>query len=182
MFAAEISDGIKIGIIEERHTEEFFALVQRNYERLFAWCPWLNEVATVEMTREFIRGKLARFADGNGFTAGFFGSRKLIGVIALEYIDHANRTTEIGYWLDAEAEGRGLITKACRVLLEYAFHELKLNRVQIRCASGNARSRAIPEKLDFVQEGIVRQCERLHDRVVDLIIYGMLADEWNSAI
>lgn len=180
MFACQINEGIKIGIIEQRQAEEFFGLVQRNYERLLTWCPWLGEVETVEKTRMFIRNKIERFADGNGFTAGFFQNEKLIGVIALEYIDHANRITEIGYWLDVEAEGLGLITKACSVLIEYAFDKLKLNRVQIRCASENIRSRAIPEKLGFVQEGVVRQCEVLHDRAVDLVIYGLLADEWNS--
>ncbi len=180
MFNFEISDGIRIGIIEERHAEEFFALVQRNYERLLVWCPWLDKVESVEKTKQFIRDKLGRFADGNGFTAGFFDDGNLIGVIALEYVDHANRVTEIGYWLDAGAEGKGLITRACRALIDYAFRDLELNRVQIRCASENIRSRAIPEKLGFVQEGIVRKCEQLHDRFVDLVVYGMLRQGWIS--
>lgn len=180
MFKCNLSADTDIRLIELRHAEDFFALVEKNYERLLVWCPWLEEVRTVEKTRLFIRCKLQRFADGNGFTAGFFENDSLIGVIALEYIDQANRITEIGYWLDAETEGRGLITSACRALIEYAFHELKLNRVQIRCASENTRSRAIPERLGFRQEGVVRQCEVLHDRAVDLVIYGLLADEWNS--
>lgn len=178
IFGCELSEEIKITIIEERHAEEFFALVKRNYERLLRWCPWLVEVETIEKTCQFINQKLQCFAVGNGFTAGFFENNKLFGVIALEYIDRANRMTEIGYWLDAEAEGRGLIIKACTVLIDYAFKELKMNRVQIRCASENFKSRAIPENLGFVQEGIVRQVEKLHDRYVDLVIYGMLADEW----
>ena len=180
MFKYPIKNDIELRLIEERHTDEFFALVQRNYERLFVWCPWLNEVETVERTRAFIKCKLWHFADGNGFTAGVFDNGKLVGVIALEYIDRVNLATEIGYWLDAEAEGHGMVVNACRALIDHAFYDLKLNRVQIRCASENTRSRAIPEKLGFVQEGCVRQCEVLHDRTVDLVIYGMLADEWTS--
>lgn len=178
MFNYKITAGTEIRLLEERHAEKFFALVQENYERLLHWCPWLDEVETVEKTRRFIKGKLLRFADGNGFTTGFFEQDKLTGVIALEYIDRTNRITEIGYWLDAEAEGKGLVTRACSVLIEYAFHELKLNRVQIRCASQNIRSRAIPEKLGFIEEGVMRQVEKLSDRFVDLVIYGMLTDEW----
>ncbi len=178
IFNCEISQEIKLAIIEEWQAEEFFSLVKQNYQRLLRWCPWLVEVETIEKTRLFVKQKLQRFADGNGFTAGFFENNRLIGVIALEYIDRANRTTEIGYWLDAEAEGKGLITKACPVLIDYAFKELKMTRVQIRCASENSKSRAIPEKLGFREEGIVRQVEKLHDRYVDLVIYGMLADEW----
>lgn len=178
MFSYQIDTSTKIRLIEERHAEEFFALVNRNYERLLHWCPWLSEVETIEKTRGFLRGKLVRFAEGNGFTAGFFEENSLIGVIALEYVDKTNMMTEIGYWLDAQVTGKGLITKACSILVEYAFSELKMNRVQIRCASENMRSRAIPEKLGFTQEGVMRQAEKLSDRFVDLVIYGMLADEW----
>ncbi|MGB7201115.1 MAG: GNAT family protein [Pyrinomonadaceae bacterium] len=180
MFSFEITDGIALGIIEERHADEFFALVRRNYERVLAWCPWLDQVESVEKTKKFIQEKLTRFADGNGFTAGIFDDGNLVGVIALEYIDRPNRATEVGYWLDAGAEGKGLIVRTCGALIGYAFHDLGLNRIQIRCAAENVRSRAIPERLGFVQEGVIRQCERLHDRTVDLVIYGMLADEWKS--
>lgn len=178
MFYHEISADTGILLLEERDAEEFFALAQKNYERLLVWCPWLDEVVTVEKTCRFIKRKLLRFADGNGFTAGIFGREKLIGVIALEYIDRTNQMTEIGYWLDADAEGKGLITKSCSVLIEYAFKNLKLNRVQIRCAKKNIRSRAIPEKLGFRKEGVIRQVEKLSDRFVDLVIYGILNDEW----
>lgn len=178
MFRYKLNDEIKLRFIEERHAEEFFALVKKNQERLLVWCPWLDEVETLEKTRLFVRKKLQRFADGNGFTAGFFEKDSLIGVIALEYVDWANKQTEIGYWLSAETEGKGLITKACSILIDYAFSELQLNRIQIRCAAENIRSRAIPEKLGFRQEGVLRQAEKLHDRFVDLVVYGMLEDEW----
>lgn len=180
MFSYKLDTNTKIGLIEERHAEEFFALVQRNQERLLHWCPWLGEVGTIEKTREFLKSKLERFANGNGFTAGFFENGALIGVIALEYVDRANRVTEIGYWLSAETEGKGLIIRSCPVLIDYAFSQLKLQRIQIRCASENVRSRVIPEKLGFRQEGVLRQTEKLHNRFVDLVVYGILADEWKK--
>lgn len=180
MLNFQISDNAHLALIEERHAGEFHALVQKNHDRLQVWCPWLDQVETIDKTQAFIRGKLARFADGNGFTAGFYDDGNLAGSIALEYVDRPNLTTEIGYWLDADAEGSGLVTTACRRLIVYAFDELDLNRVQIRCAADNARSRAIPEKLGFRQEGVIRQCERLHDRFVDLVLYGMLRHEWIS--
>jgi ribosomal-protein-serine acetyltransferase len=178
MFSVNISDSVYLQNLEERHASAYFQLVQKNQERLSNWCPWLSEVETPEKTHRFLRKKLDRFADGNGFTAGFFEDGELLGVIALEYIDKVNLTTEIGYWLDAEAEGRGLVIAACRQLIGHAFRDLNLERVQIRCASENVRSRSIPEKLGFRQEGIARQCERLPDRTVDLVIYGMLRREW----
>jgi len=95
-------------------------------------------------------------------------------------LDWTNRKTEIGYWLGESFQGRGLVTKSCRVLIDYAFNELKLNRVEMRCGVENKKSRNIPEKLGFREEGVVRQAGWLHDHFVDYVIYGMLASEWRD--
>jgi len=90
----------------------------------------------------------------------------------------ANRSTSIGYWLGERFQGSGVMTKSCKALIEYAFRELKLNRVEIRCAEKNLRSRAIPERLGFVNEGMIREAEWLYDHFVDHVVYGVLAREW----
>jgi len=66
------------------------------------------------------------------------------------------------------------------VLIDYAFHELQFNRVEMRCAAENKKSRKIPEKLGFREEGLLRQAGWLHDHFVDMMIYGLLASEWRS--
>jgi ribosomal-protein-serine acetyltransferase len=105
---------------------------------------------------------------------------EIAGQIGYNYFDWNDRRTEIGYWLGASFQGKGLITKSCRVLINYAFNELNLNRVEIRCGVENKKSRKIPENLGFREEGIVRQAEWLHDHFIDLVIYGMLANEWRD--
>jgi ribosomal-protein-serine acetyltransferase len=82
--------------------------------------------------------------------------------------------------LGAAFEGKGLVTTACQVMIDHAFHELGLNRVVISCASDNQRSRAIAEKLGFTREGILRQSDWLKDGFVDQVVYGILANEWRS--
>ena len=86
----------------------------------------------------------------------------------------------IGYWLGEEFQGKGIMTAASRILIHYAFDEFQLNRVEIRCAVGNTRSRAIPERLGFIQEGMIGDGEWLYDHYVDLIVYRMLAREWTA--
>lgn len=70
------------------------------------------------------------------------------------------------------------MTRACQAMITYAFHTMKLNKVEIRCATENVRSRAIPERLGFKEEGLIRQAEWLYDHYVDLVVYGLLASEW----
>ena len=73
------------------------------------------------------------------------------------------------------------MTMACRAVLDYAFGELGLNRVEIWCAVDNARSRAIPERLGFTHEGTTRQSQWLSDHHVDEAVYGRLASDWNGS-
>ena len=102
---------------------------------------------------------------------------RLAGCVGLHGIDRSHLSTAIGYWIAGEFEGRGLMTRAVRVLVEHAFGDLGLHRVEIRCAVGNARSRAIPERLGFRQEGILRGAERAAGRHLDIAVYGRLATD-----
>jgi len=128
----------------------------------------------------FIRAQLEKFAKGNGFQLGIWLNGELIGSIGLNYILSQFRCTEIGYWLGAEYEGRGVMTKACRYLCGYLFDELNLNRIEIPCAETNVKSRAIPKRLGFSQEGKLRQMGYTQNGLVDYVIYGLLADEWRG--
>jgi ribosomal-protein-serine acetyltransferase len=115
-----------------------------------------------------------------GFQCGIWFHDVLAGIIGFHNIDWMNRNVEIGYWLGEEFQGRGIMTKACRTLTNYAFYEYRLNRVQIRCAPENKRSNAIIERLGFIKEGNIRQAEYLYDHFVDLFVYGMTADVWKD--
>lgn len=178
MFCFSIDNETELRLLEERHAEELFALTDQNRAYLREWLPWVDGVQSAENTKQFIKSALEQFARNQGFNAGIWHKGKLAGVIGFRKIDWANRETSIGYWLGAEFQGRGLMTKSCRALVDYALRELKLNRVEIRCAPENRKSCAIPERLGFIQEGVVRQVGWLYDHFVDLVVYGMLASEW----
>ena len=94
-------------------------------------------------------------------------------------VDWENRSTGLGYWLGAKLEGRGVMTDAVRELVDHALRVWMLNRVEIRVAAENQRSRAIPERLAFRQEGTLRQAERVGDRYLDAVVYSMLAADWH---
>lgn len=119
-------------------------------------------------------------ANNNGFHVGIWYQDSIAGVVGYNYINHSRRQTELGYWLGASYQGKGLMTAACRALVTYAFDMLKLKRVEIRCAVGNTRSIAIPRRLGFTEEGVVAQLEWLYDRYIDVVVYSMLAENWQK--
>jgi ribosomal-protein-serine acetyltransferase len=175
-----IDEDTELRIYEERHSQEVAELVDRNREYLRQWLPWVDSSRTVEDSRAFVKSSLQQFANNEGFQTGIWYQGRLAGGIGYHPINWVSRKVEIGYWIGESFQGKGLVTKACRTLITYAFEELGLNKVEIRCATKNIRSCAIPKRLGFTQEGILRDAEWLYDYFVDLVVYGMLAREWQS--
>src|ERR1051326_8948561 len=162
MFSHRIEDGLELRPVDERHAEELTALVRRDLFYLMKWMPWATDRYSVEDAREFIRRNLRQYAEDQGFATLIFFRERLAGSIGYKKIDWANRKTDIRYWLPGHKQGGGTLKKNARARVDYAFRRLRLNRVEIYCAVENTRSRRIPERLGFTEEGTHRQAEWVH--------------------
>ena len=178
MFSHRIDENLRLALPQPHQAEEMTAVVLANLEHLQPWMPWATDDYSVESAREFIQRVLKEFAEDGRFGASILLNEKIVGNIGFHNLDLVNRSAEIGYWIAKDAQGRGIITKCCRVLIDYLFDVMGLNRVQINCNVENTRSRAVPERLGFKLEGIHRQCEYLNGRFGDWAVYAMLRDEW----
>ncbi|MGB7921743.1 MAG: GNAT family protein [Pyrinomonadaceae bacterium] len=181
MFSQRIDADAEVRQLELRHAQEFFELVYRNRAHIREWMFWVGDDYSLADAQQHLKLALENFEANNGFEAGIWRKGELAGCIRYNYIDWTHQNTELGYWLGADFQGYGLATRACRALIDHAFVELGLNRVEIRCMSENLKSRRIPEGLGFVKEGILRQVRWRHDHFDDHVVYGMLASEWQSS-
>lgn len=178
MFSAKLTEELELLPLEHRHAGELFSLVDANREYLREWLPWVDSTITVDDTGRFIHSALQRIAENEAASALVCFQGRIAGSIGTHRIDWLHRKTEVGYWLAAPLQGRGLMTQACRAMIGHLFRDLALHRVEIHCAASNHRSRAIPERLGFVREGVLREAHQLSGRFVDLVIYGMIGPEW----
>lgn len=164
----------------EHHAEEITEVVRENLEELKLWMPWAKDDYSVESAREFIKFNLSEFAKDGAFAASVYWEEKLIGGIGFHNLDLRNKSAQLGYWLAKEAQGKGIMTRCCRVLIDYLLGDFGLNRVQINCNVENAKSRAIPERLGFELEGVHRQVEWIRDSFRDWAVYAMLKEDWEN--
>ena len=169
-----LSSGSYLRLLDESDADELYGLIATNREELAEWLPWAAG-QTSEDTVEFIRGGRAQLERNDGFQAAIVREERIAGVIGFTRVDWDSRTTQLGYWLGASNQRRGLMTEAVRTLTNHALSIWELTRVEIRAAVENSRSRAIPERLGFVEEGLLRGAERVGERQLDLIVYVMLA-------
>jgi len=98
----------------------------------------------------------------------------------LPWLDATSQLKDSQAWLAEKMMGQGIVTSCVAFLTSYAFDELDLNKVCIPAAEKNAPSRAIPERLNFVNEGIEREAELLYDRYVNHVRYSLLREERDS--
>lgn len=173
-----VNDSVELRQLARDDVEELTTLIDRNRAHLREWLPWLDNSTSIGDTARFIGRSVEQAEDNNGLTFGIVCGERLAGVIGQHYLDSLNRRTEIGYWLDATHQGRGIVTCATARLSDYAFRKQDCNRVILQCAAGNLKSRAVAERLGFVQEGILREAEWLYDHYVDLVVYSMLKRTW----
>ena len=133
-----------------------------------------KEGITIEDTLRFIRSSVID-AERGDYVFVIVCEGRFAGLIGFKDTDRENRRTELGYWLCEEYQGRGLMTAAVSALCRWMFKRQRMCRVQIKCATENARSRAIPERLGFVHEGTERCGVRLaNGRYTDLEVYSRL--------
>ena len=180
MFAYPLTSDAELRLLEPRHAEALYALVDANRAFLRRWLPWVETTVSVDDSRQFIRESLERLARSGDIVAGIWYHSQLAGVIDVCDINQSSGRAEIGYWLAEVHQGKGLMTLACKAVLNHAFGTLGLNRVQIRVEPANTRSAAIPRRLGFRHEGTLRQVGKARGRLIDLNIYSLLKNEWKA--
>lgn len=180
-FSLPIGEQHQLRLLTKADADELFALIEANRAYLKRWLSWLDTTQTVDDTRHFIQLTRDRYQDKQGFAAALCYHQKIVGIAGLNGIDWADRRSSIGYWIAERYQGKGLITNACKAILNHAFSELNLNRIEILCAAENTRSQAVPKRLGCTYEGTLRDAQWLNDHFVNHQIYSILQRDWCSS-
>ena len=178
LFRLAVAPGIELRQFEMRDAEAVFAVADRNRAYLREWLPWVDRTHSADEIRDYIAARLEQFEAHQGPSAAIWLNGAIVGAIGCHPIDWANQHCTLGYWIDAACQGNGVMTRCCAALISHLFEEMAVHRVTIQCGTGNVKSCAIPERLGFTREGMMREAEWVNDRWVDLVVWGMLARDW----
>ena len=177
--AEKTKPNIRLEPLHSRHAHALYSLTDSNREYLRQWLPWLDHIQTQEDTERFIETQRHEAALEQACNVAVFDNDSLCGVAGFHAINKAHRTGAIGYWLAEKHTGKGIMLETVSRLSRAGFVEFHLHRIEIRCATGNIKSRAIPERLGFTLEGQARECEWLYNKPVDHAVYALLAHDYN---
>lgn len=173
-----VSNRIILREIELADSINIFQTIDSQREYLGKWLPFVEFTQSVDFSKSFIQSILDTPFENREHTFVILYDGGFAGLIGFRGTDRSNKKTEIGYWLSESFQHNGIITDSVPALMKFAFEELDVNRIQIRCGVGNTPSRKIPIRLGFRFEGIERAGELFPDgRFVDLEVYSRLKDE-----
>ena len=178
MLSIKLDNDTSLKELELSSAKELFDLICSNRNYLRKWLTWVDEIKQLEDTINYIQNVLNRNMFYGRYVLEIRHCDNLAGLIDFHNGDKINMIIELGYWFGEKFQGKGIMTKSCISCINYAFLNLDFNRVVIKCAVGNERSKGIPERLHFTFEGIEREGQNLNGEYADLMVFSMLKRDW----
>ncbi|CAL9510896.1 GNAT family N-acetyltransferase [Streptomyces sp. enrichment culture] len=182
MYALTLGDdGAELRPLEPWRAEEFLTHMDRGREFVGRHIALADAVSDAAAARAFLQAYAEKAAADTGRIHGIWVDGKLVGGVLVRIMDVGQGTAEVGCWLESAAVGRGLVTRACRLLIDWLVAERGIQRVEWRVSSANEPSIAAARRLGFRRDGVLRQSSVHHGERQDIEVWSVLADEWRAA-
>jgi ribosomal-protein-serine acetyltransferase len=177
MFKLQVDEEIYFCLADPKYAQRMFFLINKDRDYLSQWLGWPKYSKQPSDYAEFAVLALKLYAEGKALPGCIEYRGVLVGAAGFNTIESPLKRAEIGYWLASDYQGRGIMTRVCRKLIDIAFNELQLEKVQLSAAEENLSSRAVAERLGMRLEGIITNAEAIDDRIVNHAVYGLLRSD-----
>jgi ribosomal-protein-serine acetyltransferase len=178
MYSIPLAANAELRPLEPWQAEEFLAHIDRARSHIDPWIPWASRSTDLASARASLQRYADKQAADTGRLYGIWLDGTLVGGAMFVYFDAETGNCEIGVWTESVGEGRGLVTAAVRVLLDYALVERDLERAEWHNSTANLRSRAVAERLGMRLDGVLRSAYPYKGIRHDTQVWSMLRDEW----
>lgn len=173
MFRLFVDDELNLVFLEDSLASTLFGLIESDREYLGKWLFWVRNTNSVADVQAFIERSIEGFSKGRELVCAIEYRSNIVGIISYNRINPELKKVEIGYWLSENTQGQGIMSRCCQCLIDHAFSQMGMEKVEIHVATGNGSSRKLCERLGMTLEGVVSNAEKLHQGIVDHAIYGL---------
>lgn len=181
MFAISLGeDGAELRPLEPWRAEEFLAHMDRGRDYIGEYVGLPSVNTDLESARAFLQVYAEKQAADGGRIYGIWLDGKLVGGVMFRLFDATAGTCETGCWLEPSVAGRGLVTRACRVLIDWAVNERGIHRVEWQVSSENTASINVAKRLGMTRDGVLRESYPYRGVRQNTEIWSVLAPEWRQ--
>lgn len=164
-----------------RHASDFFTVFNHQQFSLHSTIPYPLKITWV---KNYIKKSMEKFESQEKYSWAIIRrtDEQFIGVSVLKNIDIENRTARLGYSIGRKFLNMGYTNMAVRLILNFAFKEINLNRVEIRIDCNDDKSIKLLEELKAKCEGRLRSAVYKNGKFCDLLLYSILRSDYLSDI
>lgn len=181
MFAISLGDdGAELRPLEPWQAEEFLTHMDRGREFIGQYVGLPDVVTDLESSRAYLRSYADKAATDTGRIYGIWTGGKLVGGVLFRTMDTQHGMAEAGCWLEPSAAGKGLVTRAARVIIDWAIEERGIHRVEWHVAAANEPSIAVARRLGMTRDGVLRESYFYRGKRHDMEVWSVLAPEWRA--
>ncbi|MBD0400682.1 GNAT family N-acetyltransferase [Flammeovirga sp. EKP202] len=174
----KVNPQIELKPLEMGDSTSIFTILDQQRDYIGKWLPFVQYTHKIEDTRKFVASMIEEAEKNTTKVYSILLGCELIGLISFKDISKVNKSTEIGYWISQDHQGRGIMTDAVRQMCKMAFEEWKMNRIVIKCAEENYPSKRIPQKIGFKYEGLERESIVMIDgQFANLEVFSLLKSD-----
>ncbi|MGY1436210.1 GNAT family N-acetyltransferase [Streptomyces reniochalinae] len=191
MFAIPLGDdAAELRPLEPWQAGEFLAHMERGREFIGQHIGFPDLATDLESSRACLRSYADKAAADTGRIHGIWtdvprgspgSGGKLVGGVLFRTMDAAQGVAEAGCWLEPAAVGKGLITRACRTVIDWVIEERGFHRVEWLVSAANEPSVAVARRLGMTRDGVLRESYLYRGKRADMEIWSVLAPEWRAA-
>ncbi|MBL1097396.1 GNAT family N-acetyltransferase [Streptomyces coffeae] len=181
MFGISLGDdGAELRPLEPWNAEEYLAHIDRCREYVGTHISLADRATDLSSATAFLQMYADKAATDSGRIYGIWVDGTLIGGVLFRIFDAQSGSCEVGCWLEEAFAGRGLVTRAIGVLIDWAVEVRGIHRVEWRAASGNTASLKAARRLGMVRDGVLRKSHPHRGERVDIEVWSVLAPEWRA--
>ncbi|WP_030797723.1 GNAT family N-acetyltransferase [Streptomyces sp. NRRL S-337] len=167
--------------LEPWQAEEFLAHIDRGREFIGQYIGLADLIVDLDASRSYLHSYAKKAAADTGRICGIWLDGRLVGGVLFRTMDVKQGTAEAGCWLEPSAVGKGLVTRAVRVLIDWAVEERGIHRVEWLVSAANEPSIAVARRLGMTKEGVLREGYLYRGERQDIEVWAVLAPEWRAA-
>ncbi|NDO82199.1 50S ribosomal protein L7/L12-serine acetyltransferase [Citrobacter sp. NCU1] len=171
-----LDDALQLRAVEESYVTPLHQLILKNKAWLQQSLNWVPFVNSEEDTHKTVQGNMMLHQRGYAKMYLIFNHDDVVGVISFNLIEPLNKTAYIGYWLDEENQGQGILSRALQGVIHFYAQRGEIRRFVIKCRVDNARSNRVALHNGFILEGCMKQAEFLNGDYHDVNMYARIID------
>ncbi len=180
MVSIIVDEQVQLRSYQPEDAPELFRTIEASRQHLRPWLNWIDKHTRLEHTQHFIQYTINQLNQQDGLYVGIFKEKEVVGELCMYDWKRDVKKAQVGYWIGVQHSGKGLLHQCLIRFMDFLFEKTGLNKIEIHFVQANQRSARVAEKLGCKTEGILRQSYLRNGLLDDLIVTGILKQEWRK--